>query len=136
MFSVLFSFSVETKICFKYYHGVSGALRATTPCVTVKNPSAPVREWNKKHLDFIIFCLNVQTSCLLIEQSWDGPIMWPRDVCISAAIPLHDITDVRRMQLFYLASHVIKSFQEQNSLCHLFLRGLTLQIISGYHSMA
>uniref|UniRef100_A0A673I579 C2 domain-containing protein n=1 Tax=Sinocyclocheilus rhinocerous TaxID=307959 RepID=A0A673I579_9TELE len=34
----------ETKICFKYYHGVSGALRATTPCVTVKNPSAPVSE--------------------------------------------------------------------------------------------
>uniref|UniRef100_A0A8C8IP04 HECT-type E3 ubiquitin transferase n=1 Tax=Oncorhynchus tshawytscha TaxID=74940 RepID=A0A8C8IP04_ONCTS len=27
----------ETKICFKYYHGVSGALRATTPSVTVKN---------------------------------------------------------------------------------------------------
>uniref|UniRef100_A0A8C1KQS6 HECT-type E3 ubiquitin transferase n=1 Tax=Cyprinus carpio TaxID=7962 RepID=A0A8C1KQS6_CYPCA len=36
------SYQVETKICFKYYHGVSGALRATTPCVTVKNPSAPV----------------------------------------------------------------------------------------------
>ncbi|XP_076837965.1 E3 ubiquitin-protein ligase HECW1 [Brachyhypopomus gauderio] len=32
----------ETKICFKYYHGVSGVLRATTPCVTVRNPSAPV----------------------------------------------------------------------------------------------
>ncbi|XP_020781113.2 LOW QUALITY PROTEIN: E3 ubiquitin-protein ligase HECW2 [Boleophthalmus pectinirostris] len=31
----------ETKICFKYYHGVSGALRATTPCITVKNPSVP-----------------------------------------------------------------------------------------------
>ncbi|XP_048389618.1 E3 ubiquitin-protein ligase HECW2 isoform X1 [Stegostoma tigrinum] len=30
----------ETKICFKYYHGVSGALRATTPCITVKNPGA------------------------------------------------------------------------------------------------
>ncbi|XP_069790694.1 E3 ubiquitin-protein ligase HECW2-like isoform X3 [Narcine bancroftii] len=29
----------ETKICFKYYHGVSGALRATTPCLTVKNPA-------------------------------------------------------------------------------------------------
>ncbi|KAM6984945.1 E3 ubiquitin-protein ligase HECW2 [Aplochiton taeniatus] len=28
----------ETKICFKYYHGVTGALRATTPCITVKNP--------------------------------------------------------------------------------------------------
>ncbi|KAJ8336667.1 hypothetical protein SKAU_G00378870 [Synaphobranchus kaupii] len=33
---------LETKICFKYYHGVTGALRATTPSVTVKNPSAPV----------------------------------------------------------------------------------------------
>ncbi|NXT26679.1 HECW2 ligase, partial [Syrrhaptes paradoxus] len=29
----------EIKICFKYYHGVSGALRATTPCITVKNPA-------------------------------------------------------------------------------------------------
>ncbi|KAJ1200104.1 hypothetical protein NDU88_003932, partial [Pleurodeles waltl] len=34
----------ETKICFKYYHGVSGALRATTPSITVKNPSAPIFE--------------------------------------------------------------------------------------------
>ncbi|KAM6201025.1 E3 ubiquitin-protein ligase HECW1 isoform 2-T2 [Rhynchocyon petersi] len=32
----------ETKICFKYYHGASGALRATTPCVTVKNSAAPI----------------------------------------------------------------------------------------------
>ncbi|XP_038819171.1 E3 ubiquitin-protein ligase HECW1-like [Salvelinus namaycush] len=32
----------ETKICFKYYHGVSGALRATSPSLTVKNPSVPV----------------------------------------------------------------------------------------------
>ncbi|XP_034403588.1 LOW QUALITY PROTEIN: E3 ubiquitin-protein ligase HECW2-like [Cyclopterus lumpus] len=32
----------ETKICFKYYHGVSGALRATTPCITIKNPGVPV----------------------------------------------------------------------------------------------
>ncbi|XP_062383384.1 E3 ubiquitin-protein ligase HECW2 [Sardina pilchardus] len=31
----------ETKICFKYYHGVSGALRATTPCITIKNPGVP-----------------------------------------------------------------------------------------------
>uniref|UniRef100_A0A8B9R7N7 HECT-type E3 ubiquitin transferase n=1 Tax=Astyanax mexicanus TaxID=7994 RepID=A0A8B9R7N7_ASTMX len=30
----------ETRVCFKYYHGVSGALRATTPCITVKNPRA------------------------------------------------------------------------------------------------
>ncbi|VCX41779.1 unnamed protein product, partial [Gulo gulo] len=26
----------------KYYHGVSGALRATTPSVTVKNSAAPI----------------------------------------------------------------------------------------------
>ncbi|KAJ8012075.1 hypothetical protein DPEC_G00064920 [Dallia pectoralis] len=32
----------ETKICFKYYHGLSGELRATTPSLTVKNPSVPV----------------------------------------------------------------------------------------------
>ncbi|XP_018417512.1 PREDICTED: E3 ubiquitin-protein ligase HECW2 [Nanorana parkeri] len=30
----------EIKICFKYYHGISGSLRASTPCITVKNPSA------------------------------------------------------------------------------------------------
>lgn len=35
--------AAETKICFKYYHGISGALRATTPCITVKNPGVPVR---------------------------------------------------------------------------------------------
>ncbi|KAM4626233.1 E3 ubiquitin-protein ligase HECW2 isoform 2-T2 [Discoglossus pictus] len=29
----------EIKICFKYYHGISGSLRATTPCITVKNPA-------------------------------------------------------------------------------------------------
>ncbi|XP_026523763.1 E3 ubiquitin-protein ligase HECW2 [Notechis scutatus] len=29
----------EIKICFKYYHGISGAQRATTPCITVKNPA-------------------------------------------------------------------------------------------------
>jgi hypothetical protein len=40
--SFYFCFSAETKICFKYYHGVSGALRATTPSVTVKNSAAPV----------------------------------------------------------------------------------------------
>ncbi|KAM6958019.1 E3 ubiquitin-protein ligase HECW2 isoform 1-T1 [Tautogolabrus adspersus] len=32
----------EIKVCFKYYHGVSGALRATTPCITVKNPGVLV----------------------------------------------------------------------------------------------
>uniref|UniRef100_A0A3P8WGC3 HECT-type E3 ubiquitin transferase n=1 Tax=Cynoglossus semilaevis TaxID=244447 RepID=A0A3P8WGC3_CYNSE len=36
-------FMEETKICFKYYHGVSGALRATTPCITIKNPAVLLR---------------------------------------------------------------------------------------------
>nr|XP_055038227.1 E3 ubiquitin-protein ligase HECW1 isoform X3 [Misgurnus anguillicaudatus] len=38
----LYFMEAETKICFKYYHGLSGALRATTPSVTVRNPSASV----------------------------------------------------------------------------------------------
>uniref|UniRef100_A0A8C1JNF8 HECT-type E3 ubiquitin transferase n=1 Tax=Cyprinus carpio TaxID=7962 RepID=A0A8C1JNF8_CYPCA len=36
----LYFMEAETKVCFKYYHGLSGALRATTPSVTVRNPSA------------------------------------------------------------------------------------------------
>ncbi|XP_061522238.1 E3 ubiquitin-protein ligase HECW1 isoform X3 [Phycodurus eques] len=28
----------ETLVCFKYYHGVTGALRATTPSLTIKKP--------------------------------------------------------------------------------------------------
>ncbi|EGV95691.1 E3 ubiquitin-protein ligase HECW1 [Cricetulus griseus] len=46
----------ETKICFKYYHGVSGALRATTPSVTVKNSAAP-------HFSFV----SLPTDVLEIE---------------------------------------------------------------------
>lgn len=34
--------TAETRICFKYYHGVTGALRAATPCITVKNPAVLV----------------------------------------------------------------------------------------------
>uniref|UniRef100_A0A8C7YL15 C2 domain-containing protein n=1 Tax=Oryzias sinensis TaxID=183150 RepID=A0A8C7YL15_9TELE len=40
----------ETKICFRYYHGLSGALRASTPCITVQNPGVLVRtegEWEE-----------------------------------------------------------------------------------------
>ncbi|XP_016370067.1 E3 ubiquitin-protein ligase HECW1-like [Sinocyclocheilus rhinocerous] len=36
----LYFMEAETKVCFKYYHGMSGVLRATTPSVTVRNPSA------------------------------------------------------------------------------------------------
>ncbi|XP_051796303.1 E3 ubiquitin-protein ligase HECW1 isoform X3 [Acanthochromis polyacanthus] len=32
----------ETQVCFRYYHGVTGALRATTPSVTIKKGTAPV----------------------------------------------------------------------------------------------
>ncbi|XP_024135816.1 E3 ubiquitin-protein ligase HECW1 isoform X3 [Oryzias melastigma] len=33
---------VETQVCFRYYHGVTGALRATTPSVTIKKSAPPV----------------------------------------------------------------------------------------------
>ncbi|XP_051971261.1 E3 ubiquitin-protein ligase HECW1-like isoform X1 [Xyrauchen texanus] len=36
----LYFVEAETKVCFKYYHGLTGALRATTPSVIVRNPSA------------------------------------------------------------------------------------------------
>ncbi|XP_061661076.1 E3 ubiquitin-protein ligase HECW1 isoform X2 [Syngnathoides biaculeatus] len=32
----------ETLVCFKYYHGVTGALRATTPSLTIKKGPPPV----------------------------------------------------------------------------------------------
>ncbi|CAJ1081962.1 LOW QUALITY PROTEIN: E3 ubiquitin-protein ligase HECW1 [Xyrichtys novacula] len=32
----------ETQVCFRYYHGVTGALRATTPSVTIKKGSPPI----------------------------------------------------------------------------------------------
>ncbi|XP_028290232.1 E3 ubiquitin-protein ligase HECW1 isoform X2 [Gouania willdenowi] len=32
----------ETQVCFRYYHGVTGALRATTPSVTIKKVPPPV----------------------------------------------------------------------------------------------
>lgn len=34
--------SAETQVCFKYYHGATGALRATTPSVTIRNGCAAV----------------------------------------------------------------------------------------------
>uniref|UniRef100_A0A8C5G3K1 HECT-type E3 ubiquitin transferase n=1 Tax=Gouania willdenowi TaxID=441366 RepID=A0A8C5G3K1_GOUWI len=44
----------ETRICFKYYHGVSGALRATTPCITVKNPTQVGIEHPRKLISFTL----------------------------------------------------------------------------------
>ncbi|CAN9506195.1 unnamed protein product [Ophioblennius macclurei] len=32
----------ETQVCFRYYHGVTGALRATTPSITIKKGPIPV----------------------------------------------------------------------------------------------
>lgn len=34
--------AAETQVCFRYYHGPSGALRATTPSVTIKTSSTAV----------------------------------------------------------------------------------------------
>lgn len=38
----IFFSTAETQVCFRYYHGVTGALRATTPSVIIKKGSAPV----------------------------------------------------------------------------------------------
>uniref|UniRef100_A0A670YFB1 HECT-type E3 ubiquitin transferase n=1 Tax=Pseudonaja textilis TaxID=8673 RepID=A0A670YFB1_PSETE len=51
----------EIKICFKYYHGISGAQRATTPCITVKNPAVMVR------LPVFIVLLLLLSSVLLFS---------------------------------------------------------------------
>uniref|UniRef100_A0A674PIP0 HECT-type E3 ubiquitin transferase n=1 Tax=Takifugu rubripes TaxID=31033 RepID=A0A674PIP0_TAKRU len=53
----------ETQVCFRYYHGASGALRATTPSVTVRNGCAAVMassEVNHGHGNrrLINFCLS------------------------------------------------------------------------------
>uniref|UniRef100_A0A8C1LQB6 HECT-type E3 ubiquitin transferase n=1 Tax=Cyprinus carpio TaxID=7962 RepID=A0A8C1LQB6_CYPCA len=51
----------ETKICFKYYHGVSGALRAITPCITVKNPGVTViTEHCRKLVSFTLSDIRAQ----------------------------------------------------------------------------
>uniref|UniRef100_A0A672NKJ7 E3 ubiquitin-protein ligase HECW1/2 N-terminal domain-containing protein n=1 Tax=Sinocyclocheilus grahami TaxID=75366 RepID=A0A672NKJ7_SINGR len=47
----------ETRICFKYYHGVSGALRATTPCITVKNPRASQPKIGQLYPIRYVFCV-------------------------------------------------------------------------------
>uniref|UniRef100_A0A671M4H5 HECT-type E3 ubiquitin transferase n=1 Tax=Sinocyclocheilus anshuiensis TaxID=1608454 RepID=A0A671M4H5_9TELE len=52
-------FTAETKICFKYYHGVSGALRAITPCITVKNPGS-VTEHCRKLVSFTLSDIRAQ----------------------------------------------------------------------------
>uniref|UniRef100_A0AAY4B7Q5 HECT-type E3 ubiquitin transferase n=1 Tax=Denticeps clupeoides TaxID=299321 RepID=A0AAY4B7Q5_9TELE len=49
----------ETRVCFKYYHGVSGALRATTSCITVKNlgtegDGQPGQEISRKMVSFTL----------------------------------------------------------------------------------
>uniref|UniRef100_A0A8C2JRP4 E3 ubiquitin-protein ligase n=1 Tax=Cyprinus carpio TaxID=7962 RepID=A0A8C2JRP4_CYPCA len=51
-------FSAETKICFKYYHGVSGALRAITPCITVKNPGVTVSLFTEHCRKLVSFTLS------------------------------------------------------------------------------
>lgn len=42
LFDLLVLTTVETQVCFKYYHGATGALRATTASVTVRRGGAAV----------------------------------------------------------------------------------------------
>lgn len=73
--SACFWSTAETKICFKYYHGISGALRATTPCITVKNPGVPVHpsgaSLNSHHLD----CSEI--GCFFSSVGRWGPVREP-----------------------------------------------------------
>lgn len=76
-FSVPFYFclSAETKICFKYYHGVSGAWRATTPSVTVKNSAAPVSPVSSSCvllLELSLVLLTLLFCYVLMYVCWGG----------------------------------------------------------------
>lgn len=42
LFDLVVLTTVETRVCFKYYHGATGALRATTASVTVRSGGAAV----------------------------------------------------------------------------------------------
>uniref|UniRef100_A0A673JRB3 E3 ubiquitin-protein ligase HECW1-like n=1 Tax=Sinocyclocheilus rhinocerous TaxID=307959 RepID=A0A673JRB3_9TELE len=59
----LYFMEAETKVCFKYYHGLSGALRATTPSVTVRNPSANVS------------AANTETGCKYSQHNQIFPLL-------------------------------------------------------------
>uniref|UniRef100_A0AAQ4PR28 HECT-type E3 ubiquitin transferase n=1 Tax=Gasterosteus aculeatus aculeatus TaxID=481459 RepID=A0AAQ4PR28_GASAC len=48
----------ETQVCFRYYHGVTGALRATTPSITIKKGPAHVSLPSGLHLRLINFSLS------------------------------------------------------------------------------
>uniref|UniRef100_A0A671MHL7 E3 ubiquitin-protein ligase HECW1/2 N-terminal domain-containing protein n=1 Tax=Sinocyclocheilus anshuiensis TaxID=1608454 RepID=A0A671MHL7_9TELE len=56
----LYFMEAETKVCFKYYHGMSGVLRATTPSVTVQNPSANVIVVSPSTLPLLCFLPDIQ----------------------------------------------------------------------------
>ncbi|CAG04946.1 unnamed protein product, partial [Tetraodon nigroviridis] len=63
----------ETKICFKYYHGISGALRATTPCITVKNPGVPVRaSYASQNSNLLVTCS--ETGCFFHQLGTDSQL--------------------------------------------------------------
>ncbi|KAF3836212.1 hypothetical protein F7725_028770 [Dissostichus mawsoni] len=78
----------ETQVCFRYYHGVSGTLRATTPSITIKKASAPtertkplicmgVMDGMCLQLGLLSPCRTERRSGRRTRLSWKA---WPEDV--------------------------------------------------------
>uniref|UniRef100_A0A8C5NCT4 HECT-type E3 ubiquitin transferase n=1 Tax=Gouania willdenowi TaxID=441366 RepID=A0A8C5NCT4_GOUWI len=58
----------ETQVCFRYYHGVTGALRATTPSVTIKKVPPPVKMLMGSELDL---CFKPNLHSVLLSRLSD-----------------------------------------------------------------
>ncbi|KAJ8350503.1 hypothetical protein SKAU_G00256330 [Synaphobranchus kaupii] len=68
----------ETKICFKYYHGVSGALRATTPCITIKNPGVLIRTPGRSPHSFMSFSdYRLEVTSVVTLSMFTSIDLWP-----------------------------------------------------------
>ncbi|KAA8578442.1 hypothetical protein FQN60_018729 [Etheostoma spectabile] len=86
----------ETKVCFRYYHGVTGALRATTPSITIKKSSATTEKTKR------LICMGVM----------DG-------MCLQLGLlsPSHPERSGKRTKLSWKAWVTINIFSYTNA-CH------------------
>ncbi|CAB1346761.1 unnamed protein product, partial [Coregonus sp. 'balchen'] len=94
----------ETKICFKYYHGVSGALRATTPCITMSiHPG--------KRSGFPTFSHHGQERRSAIITNTTNP-KWHREKYTFVAL-MTDILNIEVKDKFAKSRPIIKRFLGQ-----------------------
>ncbi len=126
-FPVLGSFSVETKICFKNI--IMEWVEPCGPQRRVWQWRTPLHRWVKERKDVYIFYFEswfTSPDIMSFDEQWRGT-----DVCVQCCCIMLQMC--RECWYFPFITFSSRVFQEQNSLCHLFLRGLMLQIISGYH---